>query len=127
MRRPLLSLTCVLVVIAKISDAAEVCTNEEKRNHPVLCHMLQRSEDDLDAFVQEVQEHAARHGLLVGQNWNVADMSPVKSETKRRGLRRLGQQLPVVFAHGMVSRSNKPGSVLRRYPRSIKDTYPFFV
>ena len=74
---------------------ARVCHEQERRAHPVLCHMLQWAEDDLDHFVQEAQSHAAQNGLLV--DWENMEMPTLEKQR----LRRLSNQLPVVLAHGM--------------------------
>ena len=91
-----------VAAVAAVSNAlgsSVVCTEKERQNHPVLCYMLQRAEDDLNDFVRIAQVHASQHGLLVGEHLVNNDASDVAVETQR--LRRLDGQLPVVFAHGM--------------------------
>uniref|UniRef100_A0A7S3L749 Palmitoyl-protein thioesterase 1 n=1 Tax=Amphora coffeiformis TaxID=265554 RepID=A0A7S3L749_9STRA len=94
--------TVIAAVIATVNSAlgsSVTCTEKERQNHPALCFMLQRAEDDLDDFVRVAQAHASQHGLLVGENWVDNTIPDVLAETQR--LRRLDGQLPVVFAHGM--------------------------
>ena len=96
-------LATVIAVAAALSTtiaSSVVCTEKERQDHPALCYMLQRAEDDLDAFVRDAMTHASQHGLLVGEHWaenEISDDVAVKSQR----LRRLDGQLPVVFAHGM--------------------------
>jgi len=88
--------------VSHVLGSLVVCTDTEQQNHPALCYMLQRAEDDLDDFVRIAQEHASQHGLLVGDNWvdkyYIAADVAIESQRVRR---RLDGQLPVVFAHGM--------------------------
>jgi palmitoyl-protein thioesterase len=90
----------IVVLLASLAEAS-ICTDEERQHHPLLCHMMQRAEDDTDAFVQDVQSFASQHGLLVGEHW--VDSTPRIGVAAKR--RRLGgqesAQLPVVLAHGM--------------------------
>lgn len=81
--------------------ATPICTEKQKVEHPALCHMLQRAEDDLDALVQDMQAHAAAHGLLVGENWQEGEVMPAQGAVAVKDQRHLDTQLPVVFAHGM--------------------------
>lgn len=109
---PYINMKLILLVLNLASlcllsgvDPASICSETEQQDHPVLCHMLQRSHHDSEAFVRDAMKHAQENGLLVGDSW-VAEMIPALSvvETTKKSLRRRrldDKQLPVVFAHGM--------------------------
>lgn len=92
--------------VSTISTTNSICQTEQVRqDHPVLCRMLTRLEDDAEGLAYEMTEWAHQHGLLVGERFrnNQATKSYVSSATTTTdgAAADASDQLPVVFAHGM--------------------------
>jgi palmitoyl-protein thioesterase len=100
-------------------NTGSLCQEKEWREHPVLCHFVERARDDLDALAAELHQSAKTQGWLVdleaspstsrtGSNVAVTSVererrlrtgSNPRSETVSAGASVAG--LPVVLAHGM--------------------------
>jgi palmitoyl-protein thioesterase len=131
-RRMLLACTLALAFVAGASSAStaddnssnenSLCQEKEWREHPVLCHFLERARDDLDALAAELHQSAKAHGWLVdvyGSSNDSNDESRPDIETgttsveRQRRLRTRSNSsgnadtagsaagIPVVLAHGM--------------------------
>lgn len=65
--------------------------------HPVLCEMLDRLEENAEELASEITNFARKHGLLMGENWESRHFEQQQQQQSSQN----DQQLPVVFAHGM--------------------------
>jgi len=66
--------------------------------HPALCELLDRMEDDAIGVAEEMTEFARAQNHLVGENLNFPEPHPHVQMEMKEGY---DGQLPVVFAHGM--------------------------
>jgi hypothetical protein len=94
------SLSPILLLLLKVAIASSsLCRDQEWEDHPTLCRMVDRAENDVEALALEMHEWARAHGMLA----ELEDKDePSISDEIATSRRRLGEnQLPVVFAHGM--------------------------
>lgn len=101
MQRALLVIIHTALFSTLVGAHTSICKEKEQQDHPVLCQMLQRAEDDSEAFVMDAMAHAKENGLLVGDSWVGYKDIEHQNVSFKTSLRRLDDQLPVVFAHGM--------------------------
>jgi len=100
--------------------------------HPVLCNMLDRVEEDIDGIVFEMNNFARKNHLLVGNEWEweeeeeyflsttTATMSKQQQQQKDEG-----QQLPIVFGHGMGDSCFNSGmiNIVKHTSSLLNDVY----
>jgi palmitoyl-protein thioesterase len=97
-------------------DSGSLCQEKEWREHPVLCHFVERARDDLDALAAELHQSAKAQGWLVDLEPSIfttetGGNTTVTSVERERRLRTGSNPsvsasvsvagLPVVLAHGM--------------------------
>jgi palmitoyl-protein thioesterase len=120
MIRILLASTTLALVAGTSSvsqdNSGSLCQEKEWREHPVLCHFVERAHDDLDALAAELHQSAKAQGWLVdletaSSTTSTGSDASVTSVDRERNLRTGGNPsgtlsastagLPVVLAHGM--------------------------
>lgn len=118
----LLACTIALALVAGVSSVSHdnsggLCQEKEWREHPVLCHFVERARDDLDALASELHQSAKAQGWLVdlesaSSTSRTGSEAAVTSVERERRLRTGSNPssssasasvagLPVVLAHGM--------------------------
>jgi palmitoyl-protein thioesterase len=102
------TLSPILLLLLRVAIASSsLCREQEWEDHPTLCRMVDRAENDVEALAVEMHEWARAHGMLVEPKLEPKlepsiSMSINAEIAKSRNLRRLDEnQLPVVLAHGM--------------------------
>ena len=103
-------LSSIILFLFLFEDASSAqCGAKERKDHPMLCRMLDHAENDLDGLAAELHNWARSHGLLVELPGYVASPDTqiqvtddyVAASSRRRRLNSVDQQLPVVLTHGM--------------------------
>jgi len=88
--------TFLLVISGVSTTRLHSCGQDDERNHPVLCSMMERALTDIEGLADEMYLWAHEHGLIVDFIGSVDDNITVS--TKRR---LNSPEIPVVVAHGM--------------------------
>lgn len=103
------SLCCWLAILSTASfypalaESPDVCNDEERNEHSVLCRMMDRLQDPSEAerLVAEIRQFSHEAGLMVEPVESVLDDETQVVASKRKLQGDSSDGIPVVMAHGM--------------------------